>query len=155
MTKYRSTISVVLWMKSGPAPSAPSVYFSIGVMFCLFFLLLLLSFCIVFLFFLSFLRSGFLLKLLICTNRHWGRKLKHKVWGLSRRLENEGTPTDSCLRIGWVEMERRRREASATRARRDTDVPGRATLIWLGVLDARSRSEWLEPCAGSSFTLTF
>lgn len=41
---------------------------------------------------------GFLLMLLIYTNREQVRKLKHKVWGLTQR---ENTSTDSCLRIQY------------------------------------------------------
>lgn len=70
-----------------PRPTALSVYFSIGVLFCYCFFVCFFAVVIVVLCFFFHFMGEVLLKLLICTNRHWGRKLKHKVWGLSWRVK--------------------------------------------------------------------
>lgn len=100
---------------------------------------------------------GFLLKLLICTNRHWGRKLKHKVWGLSRRLKIKGHRL--ILASGFNASRDGETAASAT-CRGRCCACGMSTSP-MGDFDSgrctwrEISSEWLEPCAGSSFMLTF
>lgn len=144
MIKSRSTISVVLSMKSTPPPTALSVYFSIGVLFCYYlfvFLLLLLSFCN---FFFPFHVWGFAEAVDL-----YQQTLRKKIKAQSLRTitagENKGTPTDSCLRIQYESSWRDDGVGHVLGAilRTCRYRHGWATLIWVGVLGARSRaSDW-------------
>lgn len=146
MINYRSTISVVLSMKS--TPHSQHCRCILAKMFCFvsffvsFFAVVIVVLFFVFVF--SFHVWGFA-KAVDLYQQTLRKKIKAQSLRTIMAGENKGAPTDSCLRIQYESSWRDDSVGHVLGAMLRTCgyLHGWAPLIWVGVLGARSRaSDW-------------
>lgn len=84
-------------MKSAPNPQHCQCIFSIGVMFCLFFAVVIVV--LFFVFFVFHFTFGVFAKTVDLYQQTLRKKIKAQSLRTITEVEYKGTPTDSCLRI--------------------------------------------------------